>query len=65
MPNNGLDVGLREFKRMKSIDRDISMYNNIIHIRKKIDDYKVHKKVQYVWLILLTAFVGIKRFVGI
>lgn len=60
--NNGLDIGLTEFKKMKSIDRDVLMYNNLIHIRKKLGDYKLHKKIQYVWLTLLTIFVGVRRF---
>ena len=64
MANRGLDIGLSEFKRMKSLDRDTLMYNNIKHIVKKIDDYKLHKKVQYIWLIGLTIFVGIKKYVG-
>ena len=64
MGNNGLDIGLSEFKRMKSTDRDVLMYNNIIHIRRKVGDYKLHKKIQYVWLVLLTIFMGVKRFLG-
>jgi len=65
MANNGLEVGLKEFKRMKSIDRDVMMYNNLIHIRKKIEDYRFHKKIQYVWLSLLTILLGIRKSVGI
>ena len=61
---NNLEVGLAEFKRMRSLDRDVLMYNNLTHIRKKLGDYKLHKKIQYIWLVLLTIFVGIKRFVG-
>ena len=64
MINNGLDIGLSEFKKMKSTDRDILIYNNLINIRNRIGDYKLHKKVQYIWLGLLTIFVGIKRFIG-
>ncbi len=64
MANNGLDIGLREFKGMRSLDRDVLMYNNLIHIRKKIDDYKLNKKIQYVWLALLTLFVGVRKFLG-
>lgn len=63
--NNGLDIGLKEFKRMKGIDRDIIIYNNLKYIRKKMEDYKLHKKVQYIWLSLLTIFVGVKRFIGL
>ena len=62
MVDNGLEVGLNEFKRMKSLDRDTLMYNNLNHIRKNMSDYKLHKKVQYVWLVCLTAFVGMKQF---
>lgn len=62
---NNLEVGLAEFKRMRSLDRDVLMYNNLVHIRKKISDYKLHKKVQYVWLTILTIFVGLKKFIGI
>ncbi len=64
MTYNNLDIRLAEFKRMKSIDRDILMYNNLVHIRKKVGDYQLHKKVQYIWLMILTIFVGLKRFIG-
>lgn len=64
MVNNGLDIGLAEFKRMRSMDRDVLIYNNLRHIRKKIGDYRLHKKIQYVWLGLLTIFVGVKKFIG-
>ena len=62
MTNNGLDIGLAEFKRMKSLDRDILFYNNLVHIRHKLGDYKFHKKIQYVWLIILTIAFGFRRF---
>jgi len=60
----GLDIGLEEFKRMKSLDRDVLIYNNVIYIRKKFGDYKFNKKITYVWLTCLTVFVGLKRFIG-
>lgn len=59
-----LNIGLDEFKRMKSKDRDILIYNNLVHIRKKVGDYHFNKKIQYVWLFVLTVFVGIKKAVG-
>ena len=76
MANNGIDVGLPEFKRMRSLDRDISIYRNLrkinkrledyqSQIEKKVGDYKFHKKIQYVWLVGLTIFVGIKKFIGL
>ena len=64
MINNGLDIKLNEFKKMGSLDRDILIYNNLVQIRKKIGDYNFHKKLQYVWLIVLTIFVGLKKFIG-
>lgn len=62
---NNLDIGLNEFKRMKSIDRDILIYNNLVHIRKKIEDYRFHKKLQYAWLSILAILLGLKKFMGI
>ena len=62
--SDGLDIGLGEFKRMKSLDRDTLIYHNLISIRTKMGDYKFHKKVQYVWLSLLTAVLGVKRIFG-
>ena len=75
MGNNGLDIGLPEFKRMRSLDRDVSIFRNLgslnkklkdyqLQIEKKVTDYRFHKKIQYVWLGLLTVFVGIKKFIG-
>ena len=61
---NNVDIGLTEFKRMNSIDRDILMYNNLVHIRKRVGDYQLHKKIQYIWLVVLAIFVGLKRFIG-
>jgi len=63
--SNGLDIGLVEFKKMKAIDRDVLIYNNTVQIRKNLGDYKFHRKVHYVWLICLTTFIGLKRFLGI
>lgn len=60
----GLDIGLDEFKKMKVLDRDVLIYNNLTYIRKSIGDHKLHRKVQYIWLVMLTAFVGLKRFIG-
>jgi len=61
---NNLNIGLEEFKRMKSLDRDVLIYNNLINIRSKIGDYQFHKKIQYVWLLILTSVIGLKKFLG-
>ncbi len=62
---NNLDIRLDEFKKMKSIDRDVLVYNNLVHIRRKIGDYNFHKKIQYVWLLILTIAFGLGKFIGI
>jgi len=37
---NNLNIGLEEFKRMKSLDRDVLIYNNLINIRSKLKNTK-------------------------
>ena len=48
----------------KRFTKDIIMFRNLIHIRKQFKNYKVTKKIQYVWLSALTilggALLGIK-----
>jgi len=61
---DSLDIGLDEFKRMKSMDRDTLIYNNLVSIRSNLGDYKFHRKIQYVWLFVLTIAMGFKRFIG-
>ena len=62
MVNNGLDISLEQFKKMRSIDRDVLMYNNLVFIRKTMGDTKFHRKIQYVWLFILTVALGLRRF---
>ena len=62
---NGLDIGIDEFKRMRSLDRDILIYNNVTHIRKLFKDYRFHKKIMYTWLAILSIFTGLKGFIGL
>ena len=62
---SGLDINLEAFKKMRSIDRDILMYNNLVHIRKKVCSYRFHKKIHYVWLGILTIFVGLKKYISL
>ncbi len=66
--HNGLDITEEQFMKMKSIDRDLIMFRNVTHIRKKFKDYSFHRKIQYVWLSVLTSvnlfILGSKRFIG-
>ncbi len=61
--NNGLDITEEQFMRMNSKERDLTMFKNMTHIRKQFKDYGFHKKVQYVWLGVLT--VGMSAIAGI
>jgi len=61
---NKLDINLQQFKKMRAVDRDEIIYQNLVHIKKKLGDYKLHKKVQYVWLAALTMWMGIKKYIG-
>ena len=65
MNGNGLDISLEQFKRMKTMDRDILIYNNLVHIRKNIGDTKFHRKFQYAWLFVLTIALGFKKYLPI
>ena len=59
MASNGLDISEEQFMQMNSKQRDLTMFRNMTHIRKQFKDYAFHKKVQYVWLTVLTAALGI------
>ncbi len=37
MNNNGLDITEEQFMKMKSLDRDLIMFRNVTHIRKKFN----------------------------
>jgi hypothetical protein len=65
MDNCGLDITEDQFMKMSSKERDLIMFKNMIHIRGKLKNYSFHRKIQYVWLGLLTGFIGIKKFMGL
>lgn len=60
-----LDLGLDEFKKLKTIDRDIVIYQNLNEVRSKIYDYRFHKHVQYVWLVILSIILGVGKYLGV
>ena len=62
---NGLEIDINEFKKMKPIQRDEIIYKNLIHIRNKIGDYNFHKKIQYVWLVVISGVLGFKKIIGL
>lgn len=65
MVSNGLDITEEQFLKMGSRERDLIMFRNVTHIRKKFRDYSFHRKIQYVWLFVLSAAIGLKRFIPI
>ena len=69
MELDNLGVGLNEFKRMNSADRDTLLYANIQEIKSKFKDYRLTKKIQYWWLSILTIIVftiaGLRKYLPI
>ena len=61
MGNNGLDITEEQFMKMCMKERDLVMFKNITEIRRKFKDYSLHRKIQYLWLIVLTIFGGLKK----
>ena len=60
--SNGLDIDLKSFEKMKAKDRDVLIYQNVLHTKRKLDNYQTNKKVQYSWLTALTiGMMGIGR----
>ena len=54
----GLEVDLEQFKKMKSLDRDVLIYKNVVVNRQsKFSTYFV-----YVWLFVLTVAMGLRKF---
>jgi len=51
----GLDISEEQFMSMGSKERDLTMFRNMVYIRKQFKDYKLNKKIQYVWLSILTT----------
>jgi len=61
----GLNVGIDQFKKMSSKDRDAVMFTNMVHLRGKIKNDQLNKKIQYIWLFILTGVLGLKNMLGI
>ena len=62
---NGLDLDLKQFCKMTAKDRDLVIFKNLVHIRKDLGDRKFHRKINYVWLIVLTGLIGAKKYIGL
>ena len=64
MDNEGLDISEEQFMKLATKERDVMIFRNLIYVRKQLKSYHLHKKINYIWLFLLTIFVGAKRFIG-
>lgn len=66
---HGLDITEEQFCNMTAKERDLIMFKNMVALRTSFIDYKLHRKIQYVWLSALTtiaaASLGLKRYIGI
>ena len=61
----GLDVGLDQFSKMNSKDRDSVMFQNLTHLRGKVKRDQIERKLHRYWLIALTGLLGIRRMFGL
>jgi len=65
--NNGLDISEDQFMSLPTKEQNLMLFKNVVYIRKQFKDYKVTKRIQYAWLIALTAvnaaFLGIRGWV--
>ena len=63
--SNGLDIAEEQFMKMNSKERDIIIFRNLVHIRKQFREFDVVKKIQYGWLMALTAALGFRKYLPI
>ena len=63
--NNGLDITEDEFIELTGKQQNLILFKNLRKIRKAEKDYEFHKKIQYVWLTVLTTLLGARRFLPI
>lgn len=59
--NSGLDITEEQFMKLTAKERDLMIFRNMLHIRKKVSNYRFHTKLMYGWLSLLSVLAGFKR----
>lgn len=59
----GLDIPEGAFLKMKSKERDLVLFRNVTHNRKKFKDYSFHKKINYIWLCIITIAVTGRKWI--
>lgn len=58
----GLNVSLDEFKRMKKNDRETVIFQNVMYIKNQGKNYNMNRTLQYIWLFVLSTIMGIRKF---
>lgn len=61
----GLDVGLDQFNKMNSKDRDSVMFQNMVHMRGRVKRDQTERKLHRYWLLALTGLMGFKKLFGL
>jgi len=51
----GLEISLDAFKKMKAMDRDVLIYQNVIATKRLLSSVHTNRKISYAWLSALTA----------
>ncbi len=62
---NGLNIKEDQFVSLTLKEQNMILLRNLIEIKKNFKGYTFHKKMIYGWLSVLTAFTGLKRFIGL
>ena len=55
---NGLTITRSQFKAMNRINKDLVIFDNLEYIKSHITKWKLNVRIQYGWLIGLTAIGG-------
>jgi len=63
--NNGLDITEEQFMKMRTKEQNLILFKNLTHIRKRFKDYSFHRKINYVWLLVLSIALGLKKYIPI
>ena len=61
--NNGLDINEEQFMQLSLKERDVMIFRNLVHIRRQFKEYKINKKVQYIWLVVLSFALGLRKYI--
>lgn len=52
---DGLDITENEFMKLNVKDQNLILFKNVVYIRTQFKSYYFHRKIQYVWLSVLTT----------